>query len=212
MASHWLCPCQQRSLIFSLLGSAIFSDRESSPILVPQVCLVEASVNFLHTYSFIISMSLQMTFEDGKHCDHKTLSREVLWQCHSRRRGSCVWNRSSLDIVISAQRKSVHFTATVGMVWVTPRGWAIVKVDFVSGFLAAPPRSCNRDVGLRLGELQQNSVQSCVVGVFTSKLLVVRTVVRPSVCMFNSLHILAASWCLSVLQALFTGIWLILCL
>ena len=73
MASHWLCPCQQRSLVFSLLGSAIFSGRESSPILAPQVCLGEAAVNFLHTHSFILSVSLQMTFEDVKHCDHKTL-------------------------------------------------------------------------------------------------------------------------------------------
>lgn len=92
LASHWLCPWQQRSLLFSLLGSANFSGHESSPapVLVPQVCLIEASVYFLHTHSFIISVSLQMMFEDVRHCDHRTLSREVLWQCHSHRRGSCL--------------------------------------------------------------------------------------------------------------------------
>ena len=104
--------------------------------------------------------------------------------------------------MISAQRKSVHFTVTVRIVCLShPQRMSHcevsrLKVGFVSGFLGAPPRSRNGDVGLRLGERQQNSVQSCGIGLFTPKLLVVQSVVRlvrPSVCIFNSLHILATS-------------------
>ena len=91
-----------------------------------------------------------------------------------------------------------------------------MKVDFVSGFLCAPPWSCEHRCRAQIGEGISRIVQKAVacgyshLNCYLCKLICQNCMPFNSVCLFNPFHTLTTSLWLNVLQALLMGILLIL--